>query len=148
MKKILTGLLSLTVLLACNNSGSSPSIDTGKADPAEARDELDVAIGFIKTTLNGKYTDARVYVLNDSTNMQYCDVMERGYGKLDRNKKEEYKLASIQDMKKQPVNDSVVLVNYQNSYEKQPYQLKLVRRDDQWLVDLKHTFENKTDSLK
>lgn len=148
MKKWIPFIGVVLFFFSCGGSGSTAPVDTGHVNPEEIKDEMDAAVSFIKSTLNGKYTDARTLVLEDSTNMQYCDVMERSYEKLDRNKKEEYKLASIQDLKKEKQNDSVVLVNYKNSYENQPYQLKLVRKENRWLVDLKHSFQSKADTLK
>lgn len=144
MKSFLLFLFSVLFLFSCSNSDSSSE----KENTNEPKDELDAALAFIKATLNGKYAEARNYILTDSTNMQYSDVMERAYDRLDRNKKEEYKQASIQDIKKEPLNDSVCYVNYMNSYEKQHYQLKMIHTNNQWLVDLKHTFQNKPDSLR
>lgn len=124
---------------ACN------SID--KNSPAPAENDIDAAREFVRSALDGKFTQARNYLLQDSSNMQYMAVAERNYRKADDDTKNGYRLASIRIYS--PVahlNDSTTIIIYSNSFKNDPDTLKVLRIKGQWLVDLKYLYEHDMDS--
>jgi len=126
---IYTLLLALG-LAACSGSGDK-KVET----------DIDVANVFIRDMLDNKLKDAEGLVLPDEENKQYFEVIRQQYSKKDAAELEKYKSSSIIINEVSPVNDSVSIVNYSNSYNKQDKnKLKMVRKEGKWLVDLKYTF--------
>jgi hypothetical protein len=121
--------------------------DAEKNQPAE--NDIAAARKFIRSTLDGDYPKARQFVLNDSLNMQYFDAMERNYNdKMRPDQKEEYRNASIIVHDITSLNDSVSVISYSNSYfRKDTNRLKVVRINNEWLVDFKYYFQLEKDSL-
>lgn len=139
MKRIfLPGLLLLLAALACNNPE--------KENPASESD-LDAARNFIRAALDGNWSQARTYMIQDSVNTQILDRYEERYQKtLNREDKRGYREASIINYDPRKVNDSVIIFNYANSYKKQRDSLKVVRISGEWLVDLKYSYFHNSDS--
>jgi hypothetical protein len=54
--------------------------------------------------------------------------------------KEGYKNANIIINSTENVSDSVTIINYSNTYKKEPSKIKLVKKNNEWLVDFKYTF--------
>ena len=52
----------------------------------------------------------------------------------------EYGKASINIIEDAAMNDSVHIINYKNSYDNMARKVKVIKRDDKWLVDFKYTF--------
>jgi hypothetical protein len=107
----------------------------------EPENDLDAARTFIKDALDGKFEQARQIMLRDSTNDQTMDVIERNYEHMPQSDRIGYRNASIQIYNTREVNDSTRIVTYSNSFKNQKDSLKLIRMNDQWLVDLKFTFQ-------
>ena len=123
---------------ACNNNDKQPAV-------AASENDIDAARNFIRTALDGNYRDARKFIVADSTNLQYIDAFERNYNeRMDPEDKREYRQSSININSVHQLNDSVTIVNYSNSYKKNLDSLKVIRVNQQWLIDLKYSFENKT----
>lgn len=113
--------------------------DAGKITTSE--NDVDAARNFIDAALKGKYNTARQYLLPDSVNGQYLDVFERNFNDhMTPEDKKGYAEASINILNVQPVNDSVTIVHYQNSYKKKEDSLKVVQQNGQWLIDLKYAY--------
>jgi len=124
---------------ACN------SIDKNSTAPAE--NDIDAAREFVRSALDGKFTQARNYMLADSSNMQYMTVAERNYQKADDETKNGYRSASIRIYSPVVhVNDSTTIVIYSNSFKNDPDTLKVLEIKGQWLVDLKYLYEHDRDS--
>ncbi|MBK5271252.1 MAG: DUF4878 domain-containing protein [Bacteroidia bacterium] len=124
---------------ACN------SID--KNSPAPAENDIDAAREFIRSALDGKFAQARNYLLPDSSNIQYMAVAERNYQKADDDTKNGYRSASIRIYS--PVvhlNDSATIIVFSNSFKNDPDTLKILKTKGQWLVDLKYLYEHDMDS--
>lgn len=132
-------LFLLFAFYACNNND--------KKQTEAAENDIDAAREFIRSALDGKFTQARTYILPDSINLQYLDVVERSYGKLSSDKTYSYRLASINIHKVTPVNDSVSVVIFSNSYMNDHDTLKVLRIGGQWLVDLKYLYEHNMDTM-
>lgn len=123
-------LLLLPGLAACSGGGDN-----------KVQTDIDVANVFIRDMLDNKLKDAEGLVLPDEENKQYFEVIRQQYNKKDAAELEKYKSSSIIINEVSPVNDSVSIVNYSNSYNKQDKnKLKMVRKEGKWLVDLKYTF--------
>ena len=50
-----------------------------KDKSAQSENNIDAARNFIRSALDGKFNDARSYMLQDSLNNNYLDVAERSY---------------------------------------------------------------------
>jgi len=129
VKKIFPLFTALFFLMACNgNSKKEPVTDT------------DVATAFIRAVLDNDLTTAGKFILTDETNQQFFETFKRQYRQKDQAELEKYKTADIIINTMDPQNDSVTIINYSNSYEKNTKtNLKLVRSGGKWLVDFKYT---------
>ena len=45
--------------------------------------DIDAARNFIRAALDGKFKDARSYMIQDSVNMNYLEIAERSYRRSD-----------------------------------------------------------------
>ncbi|MBS1654935.1 MAG: hypothetical protein JSU05_08830 [Bacteroidetes bacterium] len=132
----------LLFLAACKNNDQPASAE-------KSEDDVNAATDFIQLSLQGKFDQARKYVLPDTLNLQYADIMERGYKeRLKPEDREASRTASIHTHNINKLNDSTTIFEYDNSFEKKDYKLKLVKLNNHWLVDLKYSFQNKPDSTK
>jgi hypothetical protein len=140
-KNIIIFLFLLFSLAACT---SNDRRQVGKAE-----NDIDAARDFIRATMDGNYRKARTFMLADSQNTQYLDVYERNYNeRMKPEDKEGYKEASINVHEIKNINDSTSVIYYSNSYfKKDTQQLKVVKLNNQWLVDFKYYFQAKNDSL-
>jgi hypothetical protein len=130
-------LFLLFLLSACGNKD--------KKDTAES--DVNVATGFIRYALDGKFNDARTYLLSDSVNTNYMDVAERSYKKAEQAVKDGYRESTINIHLVDPVNDSTTVVIYSNSFKKDHDTLKVLRTNGKWLVDLKYLYLHDADSI-
>lgn len=131
MRKILFLLFLLAnIFFACNQSAKTKK----NTDPLEAGRE------FIDASLKGDYDYARLYLLADSTNLMYFDRFVEFDNKKTSTEKTGYKNANIIIDSTQDLSDSVSIINYTNTYKKTPAKIKLVKKNNEWLVDFKYTF--------
>lgn len=140
MKKIIP-LLSLLFILfiACKN-------DDKKKQPT-SESNIDAARNFIRAALDGKFKEARVFMLDDSVNTNYMDVAERSFQRADQSIKDGYRSSSIRIQKKIEINDSTTIVIYSNSFKNDHDTLKILKVNNQWLVDLKYLYEHDSETL-
>ena len=125
MKKF-TGIF-LIVLTACGGGGYQ-----------RAEDAQDAGRQFIRATLDGEHDKAKFYLLHDTTNLLLLKQQESNYNKLSGKEKNEFRESSIRPIEIKPVNDSVTLYKYYNTYHsKDTTTLRIVRINADWLVDLK-----------
>ncbi|HLF45808.1 MAG TPA: hypothetical protein VI548_05255 [Chitinophagaceae bacterium] len=135
---------------ACNNADKSKELSS--------ENDIDAARNFIRAALDGDYENGKKMMVSDSTNFQYFEEYEKLHTKMDAAEKKKYQGSSINVHAITPVNDSVTIIIYSNSYKNDHDTLKLIKTHGQWLVDLKYLFNhdmdtlqyhsNKTDSLK
>lgn len=118
-----------------------------KKTEAKSSNSIDAARNFIRAALDGKYREAKDFLLQDSVNLNWMDIAERNYLKADQNTKDGYMASSINMHEVTPVNDSTAIVIYSNSFKNDHDTLKVVKIDGQWLVDLKYLFEHDRDTL-
>lgn len=138
-RKIFPLLAISTAVLSCTNHD--------KPSAAKSEDDLDAARNFIQAALEGKYNEARVYMLQDSSNYKFMDAAERNYQKSDRDTKVGYATASINIHDVQKISDSVTVVIFSNSFKHDHDTLKVVKQNQHWLVDLKYLYLHDQDSL-
>jgi hypothetical protein len=128
-KIILIAFISLS-FIACNQS----------AKTIKNSDPLDAGREFINASLTGDYDYAKKYLLSDSTNQMYFDRFVEFDEKKPAADKDGYKNANIIINSTENVSDSVTIINYSNTYKKEPAKIKLVKKNNEWLVDFKYTF--------
>ena len=80
--------------------------------------DIEVARGFIKDILDNNFKDAETYVLREETNQQYFELFKKEYESKSKAELENYKNADIIINEISPVNDSVSIINYSNSFKK------------------------------
>ena len=128
----LTLLLSLICCIAissCNTEKKSPNTD------------IEVARVFIKDILESNFKDAETFVLKEETNRQFFELFKKEFESKSKSELESFKNADIIINEISPINDSVSIINYSNSFKKdKTNKLKMVRINGQWMVDLKYTF--------
>ncbi len=130
MKKIFIAILSFaSVFVACNNSA-----EANKTDPLES------ARGFIESSLKGDYVEAKKYILEDSTNLEYFDGLRDFNSKMSKSERQNYREANIIIDSTHQVSDSETIISYSNTYKNVPSKLRMVKHDNEWLVDFKYTF--------
>lgn len=131
-------LFLLFSFLACKNK-----------DNITSENNIDAARNFIRAALDGKFQEARTYMLTDSVNTNYMDVAERSYQNAAQPTKDGYRASSINIIQvTEPVKDSVTVVIYSNSFKNDHDTLKVLKSNGQWLVDLKYLYEHDEDSLQ
>jgi hypothetical protein len=130
MNKVIISMLAVILIItACNHSA-----EVSKKDPLES------GRGFIESSLKGDYDEAKKYLLQDSINIQYFEGLENFNSKRNDDEKEGYKNANIIIDSTQQLSDSVAIITYSNTFKNIPSKLKMVKKNNEWLVDFKYTF--------
>jgi hypothetical protein len=130
MNKVIISMVAIILTItACNHS-----VEVSKRDPLES------GRGFIESSLKGDYDEAKKYLLQDSTDMQYFEGFENFNSSRSDDEKEGYKNANILIDSTQQLSDSVAIITYSNTYKNKPSKLKMVKKNNEWLVDFKYTF--------
>lgn len=134
-------LFLLFSFIACKNKDN--------ASNGQSENNIDAARNFIRAALDGKFQEARTYMLTDSVNTNYMDVAERSYQNAEQPTKDGYRASSINIIQvTEPFKDSVTVVIYSNSFKNDHDTLKVLKTNGQWLVDLKYLYEHDEDSLQ
>jgi hypothetical protein len=134
-------LFLLFTFVACRNKDNQSA---GKSE-----NNIDAARNFIRAALDGKFDDARTYMLDDSINTNFMDVAERSYQRTSQANKDGYRSSSINIVSVQePIKDSVTVVIFSNSFKNDPDTLKVIKSNGQWLVDLKYLYQHDADTLQ
>ncbi len=132
--------VSLIIIATACKSKDKPA---GKSE-----NYADAARNFIRAALDGKFSEASSFMLQDSINLNWLEVAERSYEKADQSIKNGYRASSIRIH--QPilnVNDSTSIVIFSNSYKNDPDTLKVTRVNGNWLVDLKYLYQHDADTI-
>ena len=129
MKRILLLLAVIVAVASCKQERERPT------------EALDTAREFIRSSLDGDYDWARELMIKDSLNLYELDLIEKKYkDEMSKKDKEGYKGSSIIIHSVDNVSDTVVIVNYSNSYKKKQMPVKVIKRDGLWQVDFNYTF--------
>lgn len=129
MNKVASLLIIAFTLSACHHSA-----EVRKGDPLES------GRGFIEASLKGDYDEAEKYILPDSINIEYFKGLKDFNSKRSREEKEGYRDANILIDSTQQISDSITIISYSNTYKNKPTKLKMVKKNNEWLVDFKYTF--------
>ncbi len=129
----------LFLLTACGNEEKAP---------ATSDNHVDAVRNFVRAALDGKFAEARMYMISDSVNNNYMDVAERSYGNMTQENKDGYRASSIQFPSPMvTLNDSISIVIYSNSFKNNPDTLKVIKTGGKWLVDFKYLYLHDTDTV-
>jgi hypothetical protein len=128
MKFILTFMIAFCLIL----SSCSDTID--KSDP------LTSGRGFIEASLKGDYVKAQNYLLDDSTNIQYFELLKDFANKMSPEVRRGYSEANIIIDSSIAPSDSINIIYFTNSFKQKPSKIKMVKKNKDWLVDFKYTF--------
>ncbi|TCJ12408.1 hypothetical protein EPD60_14115 [Flaviaesturariibacter flavus] len=130
MKSKIYGLLFVPAFfISCSEQKSNPSSDS----------DVDAARNFIRASLNNDFREAQAYLLPDSANAELLRLAEERRATLSREENINYRQSSIVIYDTRKIDDSTSIITYDNSYKKAKNDLRVVRRNGQWLVDLKYT---------
>lgn len=127
MKKLFT--LFLTVMfLSCgtNYPPATTALEGGRE--------------FIDACLKGDFDKATFYMINDNENNDYLLKIKRDFHEKGSEQRIEYGKASINIIEDAAINDSIHIINYKNSYDNTVRKVKVIKKDNKWLVDFKYTF--------
>jgi hypothetical protein len=108
---------------ACNNDQ--------QAKESKSENDIDAARNFIRSALDGKFNEAKTFLLADSSNIQYFDANERNYQRINADEKRNYREATINIHNVTPVNDSTTIVIYSNSFKNDHDTLRIVKKKSQ-----------------
>jgi hypothetical protein len=121
-------VLILTVILAaCGGKQESYT---------KATDALDAAREHINACLQGDFSKAAFYALPDEKNTQLIHDQEKQYREKDKEGRQQFRTASINISEVKDLSDSITVIHYNNSFDKQPHTIQVVKRNNEWLVDL------------
>lgn len=106
-------------------------------------DPLDAGREFVRAVLDGNYEKAEKYILPEDDDLALYQRYRNYMNKQPDKDKLRLKESNIIINKVESLNDSVSIVNFQNSWSNKPADLRVVRRDGQWWIDFKYTFSGK-----
>ncbi len=116
--------------ISCNQSSKTKK----NTDPLETGRE------FIDASLKGNYDYAKMYLLPDSTNIMYFDRYKDFDKNMNENEKKGYKNANIIINSAENISDSEMIINYSNTFKNKPSKIRVIKKNNEWLVDFKYTF--------
>ena len=122
-------LLAATFFSGCHEKKAPPGSD------------IETAHTFIKNIQDNNFSAAEDIILPDQENKASLNKIKKDAGSKSAAELEKYKNAEIIIDEIEPLNDSVTIVHYAiSSNRSQKNKLKLIKKNGQWLVDLKYTF--------
>lgn len=125
-------LMIIAIAVACGDA---------KEDFTPPENGLDAGREFIENSLKGRFTTAKKYMLQTEENNFWLDKVSKEYNQYSEKDKAGYSGASINIKEiNDVVPDSVVVINYSNSYVNRPQKLKVIKYNGVWQVDLNYTF--------
>jgi hypothetical protein len=113
------------------------------ADPQgfkKPEDPLDAGREFVRAVLDGNYEKAEKYILQDADDVALFQRYRKYMNQQPAEEKLRLKESNIIINKVEALNDTVSIVNFQNSWSNKPADLRVVQRDGQWWIDFKYTF--------
>ena len=131
MNRIVFSLFAAVLFFSCGQ----------KTEFEPAQDSMEAGRQFIDGCLKGEFKKADFYMVQDSTNTSELKKMQNAYEHKDADHRVQYRQASLLIDHEEPVSDSVRIIYYKNSFDKIAHRVKVVNRNNNWLVDLKYTIE-------
>jgi hypothetical protein len=131
LKHYITIITIFSIAGCTSGNSASPTLD----DPMTSGRE------FIESSLKGDYTNARKHLLQDSLNLEYFNGLQNFNEKMSGKDKMGYKDANIIVDSINQVSDTISIIHYSNTYKNKPDKIKMLKVDNNWLVDFKYTFQ-------
>ena len=114
----------------------------GAYKPAE--NAQDAGRQFIRASLDGDYKKAEFYLYRDSTNLMLLDQQKSNYAGLSKAQKNDFEDASIIAISIKPEDSTTVYYRYYpSSNPKDTTLLRILKKNNEWLVDLKSIIEKR-----
>lgn len=130
-----TFLFSILLLFACNSE---------KLNYVKAENAFDAGREFIDGTLKGDFKKSAFYMLPDSVNQQFLTVIEKDFRLKDKEGRQQLRTASINILQVEDIDSATSIIHYQNSFEKKAEAVKVIKQNNNWLVDYKYSFQKKS----
>jgi hypothetical protein len=127
-------IISLLFFVSCSDN----NIQYTKAENA-----FDAGREFIDGTLKGDFKKAAFYMLPDSVNQQFLAVQETDFRLKDKEGRQQLRTASINIQQVEDLDSTVSIIHYNNSFEKKDQLVKVIKQNNNWLVDFKYSFQKK-----
>ena len=130
MKQLLF-LFLVVSLFSCNNTQDYP----------KATNALGAGREFIDAFLKGDSERAKAYMIDDEENRTILTRLHRQLKTRSDEDQQGYKESSIiiEPGGIETITENEVIIQYKSSYDRTPRKVKVVKKDDRWLVDLKYT---------
>jgi hypothetical protein len=107
-------------------------------------DPLDASREFVRAVLDANFEKAEQYILPDADDIELFKRYRSHMSKQPADDRLHLKEANIIINKVEALNDTVSIVNFQNSWSNKPADLKVVQREGRWYIDFKYTFSKDT----
>lgn len=129
-------IIASSILFGCGSNNKEPETD------------IETAGVFMQNIWKLNFTDAEKFLLKDETNNQVFSRFEQYFRARPKAELDKYRDATFVINDTRQLNDSVSIINYSAAFNKtEKTDLKLVRKNNQWLVDIKYTVPQ-TDSTQ
>lgn len=103
---------------------------------------LDSGREFIQATRSGDFKSAEMLLKKDEENTRLFSTYKKLYENFPATKKIQLQSSAYVINKIDEINDSTNIINYSNGYSDNPMEIKIVRINKEWLVDLKYSYYN------
>ncbi|MFO0415074.1 MAG: hypothetical protein ACK50E_05425 [Bacteroidota bacterium] len=114
------------------------SCEKGEPRPDDA---LGTGRMFIRSLLDGNFKTANNLLYPDSSNRISLEKFEEQYEKrLSKAEKEAYRKSDIIIHQIENINDSVMIIYYSSSLQKQKKPLRILKKDHEWQIDFHYTY--------
>lgn len=144
MRKIMSFNYGIHIQLAALLLLAVGCTNTENKNISEGSNDIDAGRKFVRAALDGKFDQAQQFLLADTLNLNYLEVAARSYDKLSTADKENYKGASILIHESKSLNDSTSLLIFSNSFKNDRDTLRVVRKENRWMVDLSYLYLHET----
>lgn len=114
---------------ACKNNPGYP----------KAENALDAGREFIDGFLKGDTRKASAYMVDDVQNKALLTRLHRQLRTSSTEAQEGYKKSSIIIGEVDEVTENEVIIQYKSSFDMDPKKVKVIKKNGEWLVDLKYT---------
>lgn len=116
----------------------------GESEYKPAEDAQDAGRQFIRASLDGDYKKAEFYLYRDSTNLMLLEDQKSDYKALTKDEKRAYRDASIMPISiKNEDSVTVYYRYYPSSNPKDTTVLRILKKNNEWLVDLKSIIQTR-----
>jgi hypothetical protein len=127
-----TGFMAL--MIGCSDTASKEMADNA----------LDGGRYFIENCMQGDFSKAKNYFLASPQNQAIFDSISAHYFLLDKEGRQQLRLASIQINEIRSIDPTHTSFDYQNTLDKIAQKMMVVSTPEGWKVDLEYSFPQKT----